>query len=409
MPDDGPAFAGVRLARPLWPHQQRAITAFDADRAAGRTSTYLVIPPGGGKTLVGLEVARRLARPTLILCPNTAIQAQWIAQWHGSFTPAAIAATANRELPTPLTVLTYQTVCTIGNGSAAAERRLPDERLLENLHPNGRALLSQLSGNGPWTLVLDECHHLLEIWGRLLAVIVGRLTTPHVIGLTATPPHMMTADQKVLHHELFGAVDLEVSAPALVRDGHLAPYQELAYFTTPTPAEADYIHGQAIRFAELRAGLLDPGFAATPFLDWLQRRVVDRGEASSGAQVSWERFERDEPALADAALRLHTDGLLPLPEGARLREQHRHPPTAEDWVALIGDYCRRCLLASGDPRDERAYEAVRAALPSIGYRRARPGALDRAAGGLRAGHRAPPRGLAERRGPGRIGHGQASR
>ena len=73
---------------------------------------------------------------------------------------------------------------------------------------------------------------------------------------------MMTTDQEALHDELFGAVDLEVSAPALVRDGHLAPYQELAYFTTPTPAEADYIRGEAVRFAELRAGLLDPGFAA---------------------------------------------------------------------------------------------------------------------------------------------------
>jgi hypothetical protein len=211
------------------------------------------------------------------------------------------------------------------------------------------------------------------MWGRLLAVIVERLTEPYVIGLTATPPHMMTADQKALHAELFGTVDLEVSAPALVRDGHLAPYQELAYFTTPTRPEAEYIHGEAVRFAELRAGLLDPGFAATPFLDWLQRRIVDRREDNSGAQVSWERFERDEPALAGAALRLHGDGLLPLPEGARLREQHRRPPTAGDWVALIGDYCRRCLLVSGDPRDERAHDAVRAALPSIGYRLTRAG------------------------------------
>ena len=48
-------------------------------------------------------------------------------------------------------------------------------------------------------------------------------------------------------------------------DGRLAPYQELAYLARPTPAEADYIHGEAVRFAELRAGLLDPQFAATSF------------------------------------------------------------------------------------------------------------------------------------------------
>jgi superfamily II DNA or RNA helicase len=71
-----------------------------------------VVPPGGGKTLIGLEAARRLGRPTVVLCPNTAIQAQWMAQWQAAFGPDAVAATASRELPTPLTVLTYQALCT---------------------------------------------------------------------------------------------------------------------------------------------------------------------------------------------------------------------------------------------------------------------------------------------------------
>jgi len=220
--------------------------------------------------------------------------------------------------------------------------------------------------------VLDECHHLLELWGRLLQVVVGQLDAPHVIGLTATPPHMMTTEQAQLHQALFGGVDLEVSAPALVREGLLAPYQELAYLTRPSPAEADYIHGEALRFAELRAGLLDPGFASIPFLGWMQARVVER-RGPEGAQVSWARFERDEPALAGAAVRLHVAGLLDLPEGASIREQHRHPPGAADWVALIGDYTQRCLLASEDPRDERALEAIRRALPAVGYRLTRAG------------------------------------
>jgi superfamily II DNA or RNA helicase len=370
-------FSGAKLRHELWPHQQRALAAFDRSVAAGGSSSYLVVPPGGGKTLIGLEAARRLGRPTLVLCPNTAIQAQWMAQWQQVFGPPEDErATADRELPTPLTVLTYQAVCTIDSNSA--HHQLPDGQLLDILHPNGRALLDRLTAQGPWTLVLDECHHLLEIWGRLLREIVARLKDPYLVGLTATPPHLMTADQKALHEEMFGAVDLEVSAPALVRDGHLAPYQELAWFTTPTPAEADYVHGEAIRFAELRTGLLDPGFAATSFLAWLRQRVVERrdtsrGDTGGGAQVSWDRFARDEPALADAALRLHSDGLLPLPEGARLREQHRQPPTAEDWVALIGDYCRHALLPSDDPRDQDAYEAIRRALPAIGYRLTRTG------------------------------------
>jgi hypothetical protein len=55
-----------------------------------------------------------------------------------------------------------------------------------------------------------------------------------------------------------------------------------------------------------------------PFLGWLQARVVERRGtgAPEGAQVSWTRFEKDEPALADAAVRLHVAGLLDLPEDA---------------------------------------------------------------------------------------------
>jgi superfamily II DNA or RNA helicase len=374
-------FDGIGLTRPLWPHQVRALAALDRDVARGDRATYLVVPPGGGKTLIGLEAARRLGRPTVVLCPNTAIQAQWMAQWQASFGPDVVPATASRELPTPLTVLTYQALCTLGaagNGEEAGggprTRLAADEveGFLSLLHPNGRALIARLEAGGPWTLVLDECHHLLELWGRLLQAVVGQLDKPRIVGLTATPPHLMTAEQAVLHRALFGAVDLEVSAPALVREGLLAPYQELAFLTRPSPAEADYIAGSSLRFAELRAGLLDPSFASVPFLGWLQARVVERRSAG-GAQVSWARFEKDEPALADAAVRLHVAGLLDLPEGARVREQHRHPPTAADWVALIGDYTQRCLLASEDPRDERALGAIRRALPAVGYRLTRAG------------------------------------
>jgi hypothetical protein len=41
-------FAGISPARPLWPHQERALRAFAADQAAGDRSTYLVVGGGGG-------------------------------------------------------------------------------------------------------------------------------------------------------------------------------------------------------------------------------------------------------------------------------------------------------------------------------------------------------------------------
>src|SRR5215475_3289215 len=205
-------FGDARLTRPLWPHQERALAKVDSAHDAA----YLVVPPGGGKTLVGLEAARRIGRRTLVLCPNTAIQAQWLGQWRAGFATDGVEATVSRDFATPLTVLTYQAVCT---DSA--------------IHQDGAWLLSRLAESGPVTLVLDECHHLLEVWGRELREVVTRIGRPRLIGLTATPPHMMTADQAQLHRELFGTIDIEISVPSLVRDGRLAPYQELAYFTAP--------------------------------------------------------------------------------------------------------------------------------------------------------------------------------
>jgi superfamily II DNA or RNA helicase len=42
-------FGDMRLVRSLWPHQERSLAALDP----GNSATYVVVPPGGGKTLIG--------------------------------------------------------------------------------------------------------------------------------------------------------------------------------------------------------------------------------------------------------------------------------------------------------------------------------------------------------------------
>ena len=58
-------------------YQKAGIAAFERDRAAGRRRTHIVAPPGSGKTLVGVELVRRVGRRALVLAPNGAIQMQW--------------------------------------------------------------------------------------------------------------------------------------------------------------------------------------------------------------------------------------------------------------------------------------------------------------------------------------------
>ena len=217
------------------------------------------------------------------------------------------------------------------------------------------------------TLVLDECHHLLEMWGYLVQAVVEELgERVFVIGLTATAPGDLGAREAELYNRLFGRADFEVVTPAVVKEGELAPYQELAYLPEPLPGELDYMKSQSRRFDELIADLMDPTFASRPFLDWLHQRVVERG-SHSGAQVGWERFELDEPELATAALRLFLAKGFKTPDGAHIGERHRQPPSADDWAVMIADYCRGFLDRSEAPGDQEAWERIRRSLPAVGY------------------------------------------
>src|SRR3954452_13725033 len=91
------------------PYQSRALERLDEGWAAGRSRAWVVLPPGAGKTLIGLEAARRLGRKTVVLVPNTAIQNQWVAHWR-RFTPATTTAGSARSLAADVTVLTYQSL-----------------------------------------------------------------------------------------------------------------------------------------------------------------------------------------------------------------------------------------------------------------------------------------------------------
>lgn len=316
----------------------------------------MVLPPGSGKTLAGLEAVRRLGRPAVVFGPNTAIQGQWVREWERL---AGSAAGTDRALGSEVNVLTYQALATFDpeaevdeDGDAAGSR-------LARLRGGGRELVGALRGLGAFTLLLDECHHLLDTWGELVAELLRELPDATVIGLTATPPDRLTAAEAALVEELFGPAVPGPSIPAVVREGHLAPFAELMWLTAPTGDEAAWLAAEAERFAELTTDLLDPGFAATPFLTWLDARIVAR---DGGA--GWQRFEREHPQLAGAGLRFHHAGLLALPEGARLREEHRTRPTAADWVCLLDDYIRRCLRPAGETAP---VEAIRTALPAVGY------------------------------------------
>ncbi|MFC3997153.1 DEAD/DEAH box helicase family protein [Nocardiopsis sediminis] len=365
MTDSTGRIAAARPPVALRRYQHQGLEALARRWAGGDRRAWVVLPPGAGKTLVGLEAARRLGRPVVVFTPNTAIQGQWAAQWRAFTRPEGCTAGTARTMEHDVTVLTYQSLAVFDPDAETDEEghALP---LVRRLHGNGADLVESLYTAGPLTIVLDECHHLLQTWGRLLAEVLSGLPDAHVIGLTGTPAATLSSTDAALVATLFGAPIHGASIPALVRDGHLAPFAELVWATEPTPVERDYIADQGIRFTELCTDLLSPGFSRTDFLPWLRRRFEER-LLDTGERLAWGRLAAEEPGLTDAVLRLHHAGLSPLPPDARMLERHRRAPDAADWMALLGDYVTHCLRADPEGPDEKAIERIRTALPAVGY------------------------------------------
>ena len=405
------------------PYQRMAIDAFDRDVAAGRTRTHIVAPPGSGKTLLGVELVRRLGSPAVVLTPNSAVQAQW---------PEAVArfgdvSVVSHEPGAPIAVLTYQSLCrledpervlgdlaarrwsaeraratgesieevaaTAGGWTGEAARRRSREisrignaikreiaraehgdlHLGNLLHPAARERLEALRAAGVRTIVLDECHHLASLWGYVVRLVVEELHPgAHLVGLTATPPGDLTTDEAALYESLLGPVDFTVPTPAVVKDGHLAPYQELAWLTEPLPAEERWLGERDARFRELIATLHEDPAAPLSFPSWVIERMRERATGDEDVSLAWASFARRSPRLARAGVRfLASAGLAP-PPGAPTGEGYREEPSLDDWLVLLQDYVLRRLRTDPSPAAARD-AAIAAALRDLGYAVTRQG------------------------------------
>ncbi len=401
------ASAFERCAPPveLRPSQVHALAGLDA---APGGSAYVVLPPGTGKTVVGLEAVRRRGRRALVLVPSTAVQAQWLGAWAGFGGAGAhpVPAGTSADLRAAVTVLTYQALSAWDRSAddqdvedstdgALAERRRAAVRgidgadLLSLLHPKGRSLVDRAAALGPWTLVVDECAHLLDTWGSLVPALAAALGDDTVVvGLTATPAEELDERARTVHDRLFPGPDVEVALPDAVVRGEVALVRDLLHVTRPTPEEDALLAGDRGRFGELRDELLRARAGSLPLAPWLERRLHER--PSDAGRLSWRALERAEPALARAGLRLAVAGVLELPPGAVLREEHRAPADAEDWGVLLGAYAEEQLRPSTAPEDARLLAAVTRVLPSLGWTltsrglRATTSAFDRVCAGSAA-------------------------
>lgn len=369
-----PDFGKISFSGELRHSQKAATSVIIPQLEEGNKRLHIVAPPGSGKTVLGLFVWAELVRkPTLVLSPNSAIQAQWAARTSlfnldgkDSFI------STNPKSPGLLTSLTYQSVTLPQKGgkdldaaaldlwaekliaegeaddheSAVAwqndlrernskyyksrissyRKRARDEiskdgDILGTLHKSAKENLRLLKEAGIGLIILDECHHLMHHWGRILSEIREMFDDPYVLGLTATPPEGDSfKDEDVKRYvEFFGPVDYEVPVPALVRDSNLAPYQDLCYFVRPAPHELEYIARVDEEFdellEELRASDTELVEGKVPSLDVWLRNALEERRSPGGKSEDWSKFQSKNKAFADDSRRYLQLHGIELPSG----------------------------------------------------------------------------------------------
>ena len=225
------------------------------DRYLANKRFHLVAAPGSGKTVLGLEVIRRINQPTLVLAPTITIRDQWVDRLVELFLPAhdTMPNWVSKELRRPafLTVITYQALHAVCSGGPEQSSSESDENGTPNnhveVHTNGEeenhisrahvVVPEFLIESKFRTIVLDEAHHLRAEWWKVLTSFVERMDAPTLVALTATPPYDVSPFEWQRYEELCGPVDAEVSVPELVQEGDLCPHQDYVYFSTPTAQE----------------------------------------------------------------------------------------------------------------------------------------------------------------------------
>ncbi len=204
---------------------------------------HVIAPPGSGKTVLGLEVALRLKKPTLILAPTIAIRNQWIQRFCELFlqtnsTPDWI----SRDIRQPkfMTVVTYQGLHAACNNLRAEEGETEELENNKSTNRNLSNIVNELKSQNIKTIVVDEAHHLKNEWWQTLTKVKEKLD-PVIVGLTATPPYDVSATEWQRYINLNGPVDTEISVPELVIEGDLCPHQDYVHFSFPTEKESTSI------------------------------------------------------------------------------------------------------------------------------------------------------------------------
>lgn len=227
-------FEGVRLKGEFRDYQKRVLDNMDKYLENGKIN--IVAAPGSGKTVLGLEMIRRIGEPCLILSPTTAIREQWGERFRDLYLDekADFVKLFSRDIHDVKLVnsITYQALYT------AVEKT--DNCSCDDIDSSDVDIFALMREKGIGTICLDEAHHLKNEWQRALEKFVFALEKDvKIISLTATPPYDSEGNEWNRYVAICGEIDEEIFVPELVGQNTLCPHQDYVYFNYPTKEEIE--------------------------------------------------------------------------------------------------------------------------------------------------------------------------
>ncbi len=195
----------------------------------------IVAAPGSGKTILGLEIIRKLNSPCIIFSPTTTIRQQWGARFKESFLNSNLNVDdyVSYDLNDIklITSITYQALYSAMNKIAINEEE-------ESVDYSNIDLFKLILEKNIKTICLDEAHHLQNEWQKALEKFVKALDKDiKIISLTATPPYDANPTEWERYVSLCGEIDEEIFVPELVKEKTLCPHQDYIIFNYPTKDE----------------------------------------------------------------------------------------------------------------------------------------------------------------------------
>ena len=179
----------------------------NADRYMSDGKIHIVAAPGSGKTILGIELIRRMGGKALILAPSITIREQWVARIEEAFLRDGVQGeeylSQNLKQPKAITVATYQALHSamtrfqgtqenVEAESSTGTDECLSETETEEVDYSGFDLVGAMKEAGIEVLCLDECHHLRSEWWKALEEFKKQVDNLKIIALTATPTYDST-------------------------------------------------------------------------------------------------------------------------------------------------------------------------------------------------------------------------